>query len=526
MFIYMLEFGKIMKVNLIFPPFVFPLSPPIGIAYLKSYLQKEMPSADVTCYDLNHYFHEIVYETVKNKEHKNEKEKAFLETRKYFTEISQEFFDKTKYHQNANLFKSVFEAFYAKYNQIFKDILEGKHLKCSVLKKFIDKILQNKPDVIGISVCYLEQWYPSLVLGALLKQVSDAKIVFGGSFLITDAERKFTTKAMDYMIIGEGELAFKKLLENIDTPEKVPNLIFEKEKIIRNEQKAIGDLAEIPHPNYSDLPKKYYTPKKVVPILASRGCYWKRCAFCTHYKSYDLRYRIRPLDDILDEIKKYYNRGERYFYFVDEMLSAYNFREISKKIVEEKLDIRFLALAKPTRDFTQEILDVMHKAGCRMIIWGFEAGNQRVLDLINKGTNVEDMKNVFERAEKAGIQNHLYLIVGFPTETEEEFKDTVTFLEENKKNIASIHKGPFMLCKDSPVFDNPEQYGITKIYDKEQVRTNYKYEVKSGINEAKKTEVFQKNVEYFDSFNKFSFHLNSFREHAIIIYDKTKVNFK
>ena len=62
-------------------------------------------------------------------------------------------------------------------------------------------------------------------------------------------------------------------------------------------------------------------------------------------------------------------------------------------------------------------------------MWGVESGNDRVLELINKGTNVKDIEKVLEDSHNVGIKNIAYILFGFPTEIKEEFLDTIEFLK-------------------------------------------------------------------------------------------------
>ena len=82
-------------------------------------------------------------------------------------------------------------------------------------------------------------------------------------------------------------------------------------------------------------------------------------------------------------------------------------------------------MARPTGDFDRECLVLMYESGCRFVMWGLESGNQRVLDLIEKGTVLEDIRRVLRESAEAGLFNHVFTIFGYPTETWEEARDTL-----------------------------------------------------------------------------------------------------
>ena len=107
------------------------------------------------------------------------------------------------------------------------------------------------------------------------------------------------------------------------------------------------------------------------------------------------------------------------------------------------------------------MFEQLSKSGLKFCLWGLESGSQRVLDLYNKGTNVENNKRILKDAHDAGIFNFVSVIVGFPKETEEDAEKTVEFLTENIDNIDIIAANNFLLLKDAPIEKEPEKFGLT-----------------------------------------------------------------
>jgi radical SAM superfamily enzyme YgiQ (UPF0313 family) len=207
---------------------------------------------------------------------------------------------------------------------------------------------------------------------------------------------------------------------------------------------------------------------------------------------------------------------------VDEMISASRFRKIGEEIIRRNLEINYYALAKPTKDFTKDILDVMYKSGCRYLIWGVESGCQRILDLIDKGTVVEKMSDVLTNSSLAGIKNHVFIIFGFPTETRNELKQTLDFLYKLKDHIHAIHKGAFQLKIGSRVYENPEKFCITKMYPTNSAMEPVKFDVSKGIKQDELRaylSFYAKN--YFKHFRYFSDFLTVNRNHALYLYSNS-----
>ncbi len=179
----------------------------------------------------------------------------------------------------------------------------------------------------------------------------------------------------------------------------------------------------------------------IYPIQTTRGCYWKRCTFCNHYKTVGGSYQLRTMDSLMSELRRHIDSGVRHFTFVDDIISPARFNNMSKAILEAKLDLRYYAMTRPMKHFSRETLQRMYDAGCRFILWGIESGSQRVLDLMEKGTIVAEVEKCLELSASVGIKNHVFVICGFPTETREEFQETLDFLERVRPTcIASTRR--------------------------------------------------------------------------------------
>jgi hypothetical protein len=119
-----------------------------------------------------------------------------------------------------------------------------------------------------------------------------------------------------------------------------------------------------------------------------------------------------------------------------------------------------------------------------MLYFGLESACQRILDLMRKGTKKEVMKKVLENTAKAGIMNMILYFVGFPTESRKEALESMAFVLENQKYITYALTGNFMLEEHSPVFQSPEEFGVTEIsplIESADIGVIYNYKTKSGM---------------------------------------------
>ncbi len=362
-------------------------------------------------------------------------------------------------------------------------------------KNTVHEILEKKPDLVGISIINTSQLIPGLTLANLIKKADkNIHINIGGSVLtrlineISHNDRVFSI--VDSIIVHEGETALLNLIEHLGSGfdiEKVPNLIYKKGKEIRvNRISSEGeDINSLPAPDFDGFPLELYlSPKLVLPVLSSRGCYWRRCAFCDHSYGYSGKYRPRDaglLYNDLDALKNKYGTG--FFTFQDEGVSPKLMSALSDKIIENNMEISWLADSRFESAFSGEISKKMAHAGCKMLYFGLESGNDRVLSCMDKGIEKENVLKICKNCADAGIWTHLFLIFGFPTETLDEAKETMNFVLANSSIIRSMSFGSFQLTKHSKVHENPEKFGVANIKQEDNLDLSlwYECEVQRGM---------------------------------------------
>lgn len=519
-----------MQAHLIFSPFAFP-GLPLGPALLKSYAET-YSEFKVTCFDLNITWHHLFIEAVKRKE-TDIREKDLDRFLKGFglCQNDEGFFNQAVYNQYIPFFFRQFMNRYPQWNETCKEaVLKGGPVP-SFMEPLLDPLFINEPHIVGFSIMHRSQYYFSVLAARIIRaSYQDIKIIFGGNFCtLAEAQFVLAHDFIDYIVFHEGEEAFLKLLMVLNGEagiEQVPNLSFKRgSNIISNPSSLIKKIDQIPHPDFSDMRlEAYFNPAPVASVLGSRGCYWRRCTFCAHHKSYMNQYRTTSVNRFVDELEALArNYGIRYFYFADEMISPKRFKMIAEEIIARRLKLNYCAMAKPVSGFTQEVLKRMIQSGCRYIMWGVESGCQRVLDLQDKGTKVAEMAKVLKDSASAGIFNHVFIIIGFPTETEDELKETLDFLYVNREYIHQVLRGTFRLRKGSMIYEQPEAFGINKIIEPEgqgdEVITKVEYEVKEGLSAAEAQKHYEFYVErFFNKFSYFSAPFGTLREHALLIY--------
>jgi radical SAM superfamily enzyme YgiQ (UPF0313 family) len=245
----------------------------------------------------------------------------------------------------------------------------------------------------------------------------------------------------DIVVIGEGEDAMLDIVNN--------NI---ESRIIT--RPYIKNIDEVPSPSRHLMNMKFYLCTKdripgsylyfvpdnsrVACIITSRGCPYN-CLFC-HNTWKGIPYRSNSPDRVISEILSLLNNYNiNALFFIDDnfFINKKRVGIICKKIIEAKLDILWGANAR-VDNIDKEVLQIAKEAGCKQITFGFESGSQRILDLLNKLTTVEQNRKAIDLCNSVGIIPQGTFIIGNPTETMEDINLTKKFIEENNIESAGI----------------------------------------------------------------------------------------
>jgi len=280
---------------------------------------------------------------------------------------------------------------------------------------------------------------------------------------------------IDYIVLGEGEKSFNRLLECLESNtlgniSQIQGIAFKPQgKIVLNppDHKNFLTTQEFPFPAYDLFPMKKYisqpTYSKKFPsysILCSRGCVYK-CAFCND-AVFGKTVRYKEVDSVIEEIihlkKKYKAKG---LIFQDSTFTVNNkwVEEFCKKMIRKNMNLPW-ACSSRVDTANEKILRLMKKAGCWQILYGIESANQKSLDLVKKGTTVEQNTETLELSMRLGIITYASYILCLPGETREDALNTIRYA----KKIAS-HTALFYLPVPYPttnLWDICKQHGILR----------------------------------------------------------------
>jgi anaerobic magnesium-protoporphyrin IX monomethyl ester cyclase len=377
---------------------------------------------------------------------------------------------------------------------VYRDVFE--HL----VKPAIE---QEQPDVVGISIVLQQQMFSSMTFCALIKQhFPHIHVTIGGNTgtrLRDVLPQSPLFQYFDSAVAYEGETAFVQLVSAVGAKRslaEVPNTMYKDETGVHTSATSYAeDMATLPPPDFDGLPlHKYFVPTKILPYLATRGCYWGRCEFCDHGEGYTAGYRSKKIQDILVDIKHLRDKyGAKHFHFTDESYPPALFRKLSRGLIDHKMDIIWTTHMRFEKSLLEEsVWQDAKDSGCRYLHFGYESGNERVLKLMDKATTGEVITKHLQMSADVGIWNHCMGFFGFPGETKEEAWSSVQFLEANKDHVHSLGFGTFDLSRHNPVAKDPEKWGVTAYKNPEwDLALDYYYTVKNGMSIEEAERVFE-----------------------------------
>lgn len=377
---------------------------------------------------------------------------------------------------------------------IYRDVFD--HL----LKPAIEA---EQPEVIGISIVLQQQMFSTMTFCSLIKQhFPHIHITIGGNTVTRLRDVLPQSPLFQYFdsaVVYEGETAFIQLVSAVGAKRslaEVPNTIYKDETGIHTSPTSYAeDLATLPPPDFDGLPlEKYFVPTKILPYLATRGCYWGRCEFCDHGEGYTAGYRSKKIQDILVDIQFLRDKyGTRHFHFTDESYPPALFRKLARGLIESQMGIVWTTHMRFEKSLLDErVWQDAKESGCKYLHFGYESGVERVLQLMDKATTTEIMTKHLQLTAHAGIWNHCMGFFGFPGETKEEAWQSVEFLEQNKDHVHSLGFGTFDLGRHNPVAKHPDRWGVTAYKNPEwDLALDYYYTVKNGMSIEEAERVFE-----------------------------------
>jgi radical SAM superfamily enzyme YgiQ (UPF0313 family)/MoaA/NifB/PqqE/SkfB family radical SAM enzyme len=348
-----------------------------------------------------------------------------------------------------------------------------RHIFDQDIDQAVDEILDLQCDVVGFSVVDPKERITIEFIKRLKARNSRLKIIIGGPVCFTPHYLnvfydKLGMDGVDAFVAGEGEETLIEVLDYFETGRSIEGLpgtvrVDADGKWHYAPYRKAMDLKVAPITTYEEFSMEDYNCQELL-LEWSRGCIG-RCSFC---KARELcgTYRSYALEHIVDSLQYYTSQYGIYEFTVCDLEVNGDLkllRALCEKLIELDLKVKIKAEAIPRAQMTKELLELMKKAGFIELQWGIESGSDSVLKLMNKGHlfTVEEAQEVVRNSYLAGIKTCLFVIVGYPGETDEDALETYKFIDRNAeyidqvKSVNSLH-----IITDTEVHNNAEKLGI------------------------------------------------------------------
>ena len=310
-----------------------------------------------------------------------------------------------------------------------------------------NKLETIRPQIVGVS-CTLNAFDDNFhMTTALIKEFyPDAVVVGGGHYPSSLPEPCVQDENLDYVVIAEGELPFKKFVEDF-LDDQLPN-----EKIVNDKKIYLKDFNAFPKLEYEKLEMEEYLELehsnslggdqgRTATLVTSRGCPLK-CTYCATHNVWDYGFRYQSAQNVFEqvvELKEKYNVET--VMFLDDIFVLHKKRtkEFCRLLIEHEVEINWYPTSVLINALDEEMITLMAKSGCASLGLAVESGVRRVQKMIKKGVRLDHCKKIVEYMRREGMRVYALFVLGFPNETMEEIKETLRFARDLKCDWAMMN---------------------------------------------------------------------------------------
>jgi anaerobic magnesium-protoporphyrin IX monomethyl ester cyclase len=288
-------------------------------------------------------------------------------------------------------------------------------------EQLVEQVIYREPDVLGVTSTTPEIHLAQEVLRSAKAVRPGLVTVLGGAHASALPEETLeATPGLDYVVVGEGELAMVDLVDNMP-----------RERILRPD--PIKNLDDLPLPARDLVDPgqyRYAAPGEglvnVDAIETSRGCPFN-CSFCFHLPGSPTRFKSP--ERVMEELEQGQRllRSEMVVFFDDTFtLDARRVRTMLGKIIDDGLGLKFHCFTRADT-LSADTVGLMARAGFVKATIGVESGLQETLDNLKKGTQLQQYRDAFRWLHEEGVETRGSFIVGSPNETWDTVKASIEF---------------------------------------------------------------------------------------------------
>ena len=388
--------------------------------------------------------------------------------------------------------------------------LKGSSLP--IWKEVKNSIEQFNPSVVGISA-KTQNFISATIIAKIAKEInSDIKILVGGVHPTMNGSKVLNCENIDFLVIGEGENTIVELLHALEKDTElnsVDGIVFrDNGKIINTKPRPYVENLNLLDFPLTDAPKVFkdfdkYPKEAFGYIIATRGCPYA-CTFCESKSMWTRKVRYRSPENIIAELKQMNEFGINKVNFDDDTfgISKKNIKTINNLMHDELPNMTYTCETVVQLAKDEDVVKDMKHGGCVAVFVGIESGNNEILKKIKKTQTTDECIQAMRNLQKHGIESHAFIMIGFPSETEETFKDTMDFIPKLKPDsivfsIFTPYPGSdiYNECKDKGIIES--EFDLAIYNHQSPLNCFTKHIPKERFYELRK-----KAVKYVDNYNR------------------------
>ena len=308
----------------------------------------------------------------------------------------------------------------------------------------------KKYDVVGISTDTTRHRQALRI--AKRAKTNGCTVVMGGPHSGYVDEEILSTKKVDFIVRGEGEVTFSELVGALGKTDRALHSIqgvsfLAEGAVVRTSPRPfIEDLDDLPLPArhliaLDDYQRTKIGGRPITPLITSRGCPYQ-CAFCASSHFWGTKIRMRSVASVLNEIAEIHHRYRfNAVAFVDDTFNLMPKRviEICQGIVERELDLWWWCLSRIDLLLQNEaMVKEMVRAGAKSVFIGVESSSSKTLEELKKGFHVDETIQAVEMLKRNGLEIHASYILGGLHDTVKTIHDTIRFAKRLDTNVAQF----------------------------------------------------------------------------------------
>lgn len=302
---------------------------------------------------------------------------------------------------------------------------------------------KERPDILGLSgiTPIIESCYRAARTARPLVK----HIIIGGPHPTIYRNEVFRhCPEIDFAVIGEGEITALELISALVSGGGIDGISGVISGTVQNQDRPfIADISHLPIPDRSLLRNELYRypffrSSPVTTMFTSRGCPYS-CIFCDK-SVFGNGWRARSAQSVLEELDAVVNRFKiKSVILYDDLFTLKKERvvEICEGIIRNNFKFEWKCEGR-VNIVDEQVLKLMKRAGCSMIAYGVENGNQAALDYLEKGVVLADIENAFRKTREAGIKTMAYFILGIPVNSYEDELRTIEFAKRLNPDYAQF----------------------------------------------------------------------------------------